>query len=79
VILLWITRNITIGELFDPVCGLEVAILNGDDEVRSLAVVVLNVSFRNLLGELVVRNLLMVPSGTRRLKATAQEVSVNKD
>jgi hypothetical protein len=26
-----------------------------------------------------VRNLLMVPSGTRRLKATAQEVSVNKD
>jgi hypothetical protein len=26
-----------------------------------------------------VRNLLMVPSGTRRLKATTQEVSVNKD
>jgi hypothetical protein len=26
-----------------------------------------------------VRNLLMVPSGTRRLKATAQEVSVNED
>jgi hypothetical protein len=26
-----------------------------------------------------VRNLLMVPSGTRRLKVTAQEVSVNKD
>jgi hypothetical protein len=26
-----------------------------------------------------VRNLLMVPSGTRRLKAMAQEVSVNKD
>jgi hypothetical protein len=30
-------------------------------------------------GTIVVRNLLMVPSGTRRLKATAQEVSVNKD
>jgi hypothetical protein len=26
-----------------------------------------------------VRNLLMVPSGTRTLKATVQEVSVNKD
>jgi hypothetical protein len=26
-----------------------------------------------------VRNLLMVLSGTRRLKATVQEVSVNKD
>jgi hypothetical protein len=26
-----------------------------------------------------VRNLLMVPSGTQRLKATAQEVSVNKE
>jgi LSD1 subclass zinc finger protein len=26
-----------------------------------------------------VRNLLMVPSGTRRLKATTEEVSVNED
>jgi hypothetical protein len=53
VVLLWITRGVAVGELFDPVCGLKVAILNGDDEVRSLAVVVSNISFRNLLGELV--------------------------
>jgi hypothetical protein len=53
VVLLWIACGVTVGELFDPICGLEVAILDGDDEVRSLAVVVSNVSFRYLLGELV--------------------------
>jgi hypothetical protein len=37
------------------------------------------VTFWNSLETDIVRNLLMVPSGTRRLKATAQEVSVNKD
>jgi hypothetical protein len=53
VVFLWITRGIAVGELFDPVCRLEVAILDGNDEVRGLTVVISNVSFRNLLGELV--------------------------
>jgi hypothetical protein len=53
VILLRVAGGIPIGELFDPVCRLEVAILNGDDEVGSFAVVISNISFRYLLGELV--------------------------
>jgi hypothetical protein len=52
-ILLWVASSVAVGELFDPICGLEVAILDGDDEVRSLAVIISNVSFRYLLGELV--------------------------
>jgi hypothetical protein len=49
------------------------------EEARMATTEVLRATHTINEGVRVVRNLLMVPSGTRRLKVTTQEVSVNKD